>query len=313
MSDLNKVAVLNSTRKWTDASGIKLYQMYEELCNQTQSEQLCILFHMDHVAIYNEIRHTANVAGTWLEDDTYVYVDGYNAIIITRPCFSITLSQYRNSPIYSVTQDLPRDVIVSQGLIPALKALLGLLNIEVLSDTSVDETLEAFSEHLKQQIPIKMKKKKRQLDDAPAVTQKHNALPANLLAAKFDNPLRVGKNRRHSKKELVDVLKPYVPFDENLSSLFIPENELWNKLRNVDLETIDFDTDDAIVVPTYAVGDNEITTVKLIVADWHVILKPNKTSVNSLYRTFSNIDANDTKDLANIAAVISTVTKMVNG
>ena len=138
-------------------------------------------------------------------------------------------------------------------------------------------------------------------------------MPANLLAAKFNNPLRVGKNRRHSKKELVDVLKPYVPFDENLSSLFIPENELWNKLRNVDLETIDFDTDDAIIVPTYAVGDNEITTVKLIVADWHVILKPNKTSVNSLYRTFSNIDVNDTKDLANIAAVVSTVTKMVNG
>lgn len=313
MSDLNKVAVLNSTRKWTDASGIKLYQMYEELCNQTQSEQLRILFHMDPVAIYNEIRHTANVAGTWLEDGTYIHVDSYNAIIITRPCFSIMLTQYRNSPMYSVTQDLPRDVIVSQGLIPALKALLGLLNIEVLSDTSIDETLEAFSEHLKQQIPIKVKHNETPLKNSTAFTEKTNALPPNLLTAKFNNPLRVGKNRRHSKKELADALKPYVPFDENLSALFIPENELWNKLRNVDLETIDFDTDDAIIVPTYAVGDNEITTVKLIVTDWHVILKPNKTSVNSLYRTFSNIDVNDTKDLANIAAVVSTVTKMVNG
>lgn len=313
MLDLNKEVILERTRKWTDASGIKLYQMYEELCNQTQSEQLRILFHMDPVAIYNTLRHTVGATGTWLEDGTYVHIDNYSSIIITRPCFSITLRPYKDSSIYSVTQDLPRSVIVSQGLIPALKALLGLLNIEVLTDNTVDEALEAFSEHLKQQIPIKVKHSETSIENTTASTETTNALPPNSLAAKFNNSLRVGKNRRHTKVELTKALKPYVLSDENLSSIFIPEKELWAKLRNVDLETIDFDTDDAIIVPTYAIGDNEITTVKLVVSDWHVILKPNKTSVNSLYRTFSNIDVNDAKDLANIAAVISTVTKMVNG
>lgn len=295
---------------YLDHSQVKLNKIYETLCKQTTSKQLRDMFFMDGSLIYKAIHANVPFNGTWCEHGTYAHVGQQNSIILTQPRMTITLHGTHPIPYYDVSDDDSLVDIVTDGLIPLFKSILVLLNIELIDDTVTTEILETFQDHLKQQIPIKIKASTTPTE--PAYMEPVNALPANLLAAKFSNPVRVGKGRRHSKRELVDALKPFVEDESALASIYLPEDALWSRLKTVRLETIDFDTDDAIIVPIYTEDSKSIEAFKLVIKDWHIVLERNNTKVNSIYSKFSNIDVSDTKDLTGVTTVISTLTKITS-
>lgn len=249
---------------------------------------------------------TITSTGSWYNDEIYVHLNSDDELVLSHRMLQLVIPNNAGIAIYTVLGEHPITNIVNAALIPMLKTILDILDIELPDYTPpyLPKDERGFGTGSSESITEPKVSKKIQGD-----LEILNAFPPSVLAAKYGNEQRVGRGKRYSKFDMKQLLSRYVNSEYDLMAIYQPNNVIWSRLNTLDLQKQNIS---GACIVDGGLDENDQQTYKIFTSKWHIVISPTKSNVNMLYNKLCIMCDTDVDDMRAVAAVIKTISDLIS-